>query len=161
MHCCRVRRVEDLGHGSIQHLQTAEDKLDLASSVMSLLALVPSAVQPKSCGLAMDADKALEELRSVPVLADLEEWLQWDTRYKASLGSLQDFVQTHGEPSPPSSHRRSPRLGSHLQHTILYIHYSLEALLLLACSACGAAACSVNKRDPTDNIRNLPETILF
>ena len=91
-----------LGYGSMEDLKvklpSLENKLNVASPVLPLLGLVPAALQQNSHGLAMDATVALRELGAAPMMADLEEWMQWEVRCKAELGPLRSFVQQHGKP---------------------------------------------------------------
>lgn len=91
--------MECLGYGSMEHLNSMciENKLDEASPVLPLLGLVPGALQQNSHGLARDATMALRELAAAPMLADLEEWMQWEVRCKADLGPLRSFVRVHGK----------------------------------------------------------------
>lgn len=105
--CDRVEDVEHLGHGSSEDIQQAyaSHQPSLSPAVLPLLALVPTALQNVSQKLVCDTSAALEQLKSAPVLEDLQEWMQWDVRCKAALGPLRDFLQEHGEPATTCMHR--------------------------------------------------------
>lgn len=92
--------VEQLGYGSLEIIQQsyASTQQHLSSRVLPLLALVPAATQWGSQNLVIHASAALKQLQDAPVLADLQDWMQWDVRCKATLGPLRDFLQEHGNP---------------------------------------------------------------
>ena len=126
--CCRVDKVESLGHGSVSHIRSTQDDWHMPA-VMSLLALIPAAVVQRSNHYtALQATVALQQLEDAPLLADLEEWVQWEIRCKAALGPLRTFLQEHGNLCHLHVHLFLLQAGDYLdsmlyRHQMSYFYY--------------------------------------
>eukprot|EP00775_Hariotina_reticulata_P003173 gene3173-3451_t len=100
-----VKAVQQLGHGSVQHLLQLSKAVPANSSkhIWSVHALVAGATSSAQCadaGAAMFGaadpaavrEAALTCLAAAPVLADLHSWSNWDKVFEPHLGDLVTFV---------------------------------------------------------------------